>query len=73
LFVAFCAATQDIALDACRYRIARVQMQGAMVAAYQVGYRLALISEARGLSTIADHFSWHVSYRQWPPWSESAS
>ena len=62
LFVAFCAATQDIALDAWRIESAAVQMQGAMVAAYQVGYRLALITGSAGAFTIADHFSWHVSY-----------
>lgn len=62
LFVAFCAATQDIALDAWRIESAAVQMQGAMVAAYQVGYRLALIVGSAGAFTIADHFSWHVSY-----------
>lgn len=62
LFVAFCAATQDIALDAWRIESAGVQMQGAMVAAYQVGYRLALITGSAGAFTIAGYFSWHVSY-----------
>jgi PAT family beta-lactamase induction signal transducer AmpG len=62
LFVAFCAATQDIALDAWRIESAAVQMQGAMVAAYQVGYRLALITGSAGAFALADHFSWHVSY-----------
>src|SRR5262249_16697025 len=40
LLVAFCAATQDIALDAWRIESAPVVLQGAMVASYQVGYRV---------------------------------
>ena len=62
LFVAFCAATQDIAMDAWRIESAAVQMQGAMVAAYQVGYRVALITGSAGALTIADHAGWHASY-----------
>ena len=42
--VAFWAATQDIAMDAWRIESAGVQMQGAMAAAYQIGYRIALIA-----------------------------
>jgi PAT family beta-lactamase induction signal transducer AmpG len=62
LFVAFCAATQDIALDAWRIESAPLQLQGAMVAAYQVGYRVALIAGSAGALTIADLASWHASY-----------
>src|SRR4051794_19496881 len=39
--VAFFAATQDIALDAWRIESAPADKQGAMAAAYQVGYRTA--------------------------------
>jgi PAT family beta-lactamase induction signal transducer AmpG len=62
LFVAFCAATQDIAMDAWRIESAELQMQGAMVAAYQVGYRIALIVGSAGALTIADRAGWHMSY-----------
>ena len=62
LFVAFCAATQDIAIDAWRIESAAVTQQGAMAAAYQIGYRVALISASAGAFTIADHFSWRTSY-----------
>jgi MFS transporter, PAT family, beta-lactamase induction signal transducer AmpG len=62
LFVAFCAATQDIALDAWRIESAPPQLQGAMVAVYQVGYRLALITGSAGALTIADLAGWHASY-----------
>jgi MFS transporter, PAT family, beta-lactamase induction signal transducer AmpG len=62
LFVAFCAATQDIALDAWRIESGAVEMQGAMLAAYQVGYRIALIAGSAGALTIAANFGWHASY-----------
>lgn len=62
LFVAFCAATQDIAIDAWRIESAAVTQQGAMAAAYQIGYRVALICSSAGAFTIAQHFGWHASY-----------
>jgi PAT family beta-lactamase induction signal transducer AmpG len=62
VFVAFWAATQDIAVDAWRIESAAVQMQGAMAAAYQIGYRVALIAASAGAFTVADRFGWHVSY-----------
>ncbi len=62
LFVAFCAATQDIALDAWRIESGAVETQGAMLAAYQVGYRIALIMGSAGALTIAAYSGWHVSY-----------
>lgn len=62
LFVAFCAATQDIALDAWRIESAALSMQGAMAATYQIGYRIALITGSAGALTIADRAGWHASY-----------
>jgi PAT family beta-lactamase induction signal transducer AmpG len=62
LFVAFCAATQDIALDAWRIESGAVETQGAMLAAYQVGYRIALIIGSAGALTIAAYSGWHTSY-----------
>ena len=62
LFVAFCAATQDIAIDAWRIESAAVAQQGAMAAAYQIGYRVALITASAGAFTIAGHFGWRASY-----------
>jgi len=62
LFLTFFAATQDIALDAWRIESAPVSMQGAMAAAYQIGYRVALIAGSAGALTLAQAFSWHVSY-----------
>ncbi|HEU4653713.1 MAG TPA: MFS transporter [Steroidobacteraceae bacterium] len=62
LFVAFCAATQDIAIDAWRIESAPTEMQGAMAAAYQLGYRAALIVGSAGVMTIAGGHGWHVGY-----------
>lgn len=62
LFVAFCAATQDIAIDAWRIESAPPEMQGAMAAAYQLGYRLALIAGSAGALTVAAGFGWQASY-----------
>src|SRR5690242_19591208 len=59
LFVAFCAATQDIAMDAWRIEMASLEQQGAMVAAYQVGYRIALICGSAGALTVAANANWH--------------
>lgn len=62
LFLTFFAATQDIALDAWRIESAPVSMQGAMAAAYQVGYRVALIAGSAGALTLAQAFNWRASY-----------
>jgi len=62
LFLTFFAATQDIALDAWRIESAPVSMQGAMAAAYQIGYRVALIAGSAGALTLAQEYNWHVSY-----------
>lgn len=62
LFVAFCAATQDIALDAWRIETASSTTQGPMLGAYQVGYRIALMTGSAGAMTVAQFYGWHVSY-----------
>ena len=62
VFLTFFAATQDIAMDAWRIESAPVSMQGAMAAAYQIGYRIALIAGSAGALTLAQSFNWHMSY-----------
>ncbi|MDB5987996.1 MAG: transporter [Nevskia sp.] len=61
-FTAFCAATQDIALDAYRIEAVGVEWQGAMAATYQTGYQLALICAGAGALTAAAGFGWTVAY-----------
>ncbi len=53
LAVAFGSATQDIALDAYRIESADVDRQAALAAAYQTGYRLAMIWAGAGALWLA--------------------
>ncbi len=53
LAVAFGSATQDIALDAYRIESANSERQAALAAAYQTGYRLAMIWAGAGVLWIA--------------------
>ncbi|MBC7682334.1 MAG: AmpG family muropeptide MFS transporter [Ferruginibacter sp.] len=53
LAVAFGSATQDIALDAFRIESANTDRQAALAAAYQTGYRLAMIWAGAGVLWIA--------------------
>lgn len=53
LIVAFGSATQDIALDAYRIESADSDRQAALAAAYQTGYRLAMIWAGAGVLWIA--------------------
>lgn len=62
LALAFCSATQDISIDAWRIESAPERQQGAMAAAYQMGYRIALIVASAGAFALAESFGWRVSY-----------
>ena len=73
LAVALASATQDIALDAYRIEAVETEMQGAMAATYQAGYRLAMITAGAGALWIAagvtpvsgaryDFHPWQVAY-----------
>jgi PAT family beta-lactamase induction signal transducer AmpG len=62
LAVAFCSATQDIAVDAWRIEAAPPDEQGAMAAGYQLGYRVAIMVGTAGALWIAADYSWHASY-----------
>lgn len=53
LLAAFGSATQDIALDAFRIESAATRKQAALAAAYQTGYRLAMIWAGAGVLWIA--------------------
>ena len=61
LAVAFFGATQDIAVDAYRIEIAPPDQQGALVATYSLGYRIALMVAGAFALILADHVDWaHV-------------
>ena len=73
ILVAFGSATQDIALDAFRIESADFKMQGVLAAAYQAGYRFAMIWAGAGALWIAaraqttseniyDAHGWKIAY-----------
>ncbi|SFK18776.1 MFS transporter, PAT family, beta-lactamase induction signal transducer AmpG [Nitrosomonas aestuarii] len=72
LAVAFASATQDIALDAYRIEAVALELQGAMAATYQAGYRVAMILASAGVLWIAaavdssattyDYLPWRFAY-----------
>jgi len=69
LLVAIASATQDIALDAFRIESADVTRQAAMAAAYQVGYRAAMITASAGALWIAAAFDPDEATYQHAPWA----
>jgi MFS transporter, PAT family, beta-lactamase induction signal transducer AmpG len=73
LAVAFGSATQDIALDAFRIESAGTERQAALAAAYQTGYRMAMIWAGAGVLWVAaraevlgsagyQHHAWQTAY-----------
>ncbi|HEX9185372.1 MAG TPA: AmpG family muropeptide MFS transporter [Burkholderiales bacterium] len=68
LLVAFASATQDIALDAYRIESAELSRQAAMAAAYQVGYRAAMITASAGALWVAAFFDPDEQTYQHAPW-----
>lgn len=60
--VAFCSATQDVVIDAFRIETADARFQGAMAAAYVLGYRIALLVAGAGAFYIAEFSSWNSAY-----------
>ncbi|MDJ0950018.1 MAG: MFS transporter [Alphaproteobacteria bacterium] len=63
LIVAFCSATQDIAIDAYRIEAVDLELQGGMAGTYQAGYMLGvrIVGGAFALY-IAEQFGWSTSY-----------
>ena len=62
LAVAFSSATQDIVIDAYRIECAEVSMQGVLAAAYQYGYRVAMLISMAGALALAAYAPWPVTY-----------
>jgi len=61
--VAFASATQDIVIDAYRIEAVEQSVQGAMAAAYQLGYRIALLVAVAGALFVAEFASWELAYQ----------
>ena len=62
VIVAFSSSTQDVAIDAFRIESAADEMQGALAAGYQFGYRSAMLVAGAGALYIADIYSWNTAY-----------
>ena len=62
VLVGFASATQDIAIDAWRIEAAETSKQGAMAAAYQWGYRIAIIIAGAVPLLLAEAYGWNFSY-----------
>ena len=56
------SATQDIAIDAWRIEAAEDSRQGVMAAAYQWGYRIAMIVAGAVPLLLAESYGWNFSY-----------
>jgi PAT family beta-lactamase induction signal transducer AmpG len=62
VLVGFASATQDIVIDAWRIEAAENAKQGALAAAYQWGYRVAIIVAGAVPLLLASSHGWNVSY-----------
>jgi PAT family beta-lactamase induction signal transducer AmpG len=62
VLVGFSSATQDIAMDAWRIEAVETSGQGAMAAAYQWGYRVAVIAAGAVPLLLAESYGWNFSY-----------
>lgn len=62
VLVGFVSATQDIVIDAWRIEAAVTEKQGAMAAAYQWGYRIAMIIAGVAPLALSDYAGWNFSY-----------
>ncbi len=62
VMTAFGSATQDIAVDAYRVEAVGPERQGAMVATYVTGYRLAILMAGAGALHIASVATWSLAY-----------
>jgi len=60
--VAFGSATQDVVVDAWRIDAAPLEKQGLMAAAYQLGYRIAMLCAGAGALYIAEFLDWRSAY-----------
>ena len=63
LIVAFSSSTQDIVVDAWRIEAAANSDElGLLSAAYQFGYRIAILVSEAAILIVANHFGWRVGY-----------
>jgi PAT family beta-lactamase induction signal transducer AmpG len=61
-FLAFCAATLDIVIDAYRIEILPDEKQGAGSAVFVYGYRIGMLISGSGALFLATFFGWFITY-----------
>tara|TARA_B100001059_G_scaffold234957_1_gene279051 strand:- start:1002 stop:2369 length:1368 start_codon:yes stop_codon:yes gene_type:complete len=62
-FIALCGSFNDIAVDAFRIELSRIEEQGRLAAGYQLGYRIAILLATSGALVIAARTSWEFVYQ----------
>jgi PAT family beta-lactamase induction signal transducer AmpG len=62
VLVGFVSATQDIVIDAWRIEAAVIEKQGVLAAAYQWGYRIAMIVAGVVPLALSESLGWNTSY-----------
>ena len=60
--VSFCAATQDIIIDALRIEVLEKEEQGLGATMYVYGYRIAMLVSGAGSLLLADYISWNMVF-----------
>jgi PAT family beta-lactamase induction signal transducer AmpG len=63
VLAAFFSATQDIAVDAWRIETVDTEMQAAMAASYQLGYRVALLVAGGWALSLGGNWSYQFAYQ----------
>lgn len=63
LLLTFASATQDIAIDAYRREVLRIEELGLGASVATLGYRLGMIASGAGALFMADHLSWPATFR----------
>ena len=62
VLIGFTGATQDIVIDAWRIEVTTPERQGTMAAAYQLGYRGAMLAAGLIPLVLAELYGWRLSY-----------
>jgi len=68
VLLGFCAATQDISIDAYRIEAVGADMQGLMSSSYIAGYRIGMIVAGAGALYLASYFGTTMEQYQYVAW-----
>lgn len=71
VMLGFSAATQDIVIDAYRIELAEAEMQSALAATYNAGYRIAMIVAGAGALFLASAFGTEKGHYLYVAWQKT--